>query len=196
MPERFVLKKTVDFEDEFELDAEKLRAPFSKISNSAFACAKLQATKEGNMFKAKKDIVHSIRYLLLGLQIIQQGSITDYLCSVKYYQKVMDDKVEDWEALQKNYKPLILSLSQQFRDCFPPKQITENRRQRRSRKNRQTKGKLMYAHLGELTSLLSTEIVVNILKFLDPASIASASRVCKIWNIAAKKIITSPLSIH
>lgn len=47
----------------------KIRAPVSTISHKAFACAKIRIAKENEVTKGKKNLVQSMRYLMIGLQV-------------------------------------------------------------------------------------------------------------------------------
>ena len=80
LPHQFVWIHKFDFSSLFHLNLgtttsivshlpESLRTPVSEISQKAFACAKIQITKEGLFRKGKKNIVASQRYLLFGIQV-------------------------------------------------------------------------------------------------------------------------------
>jgi len=118
LPPKHIWKTTIDFEGEFSLDMNLLRAPFSKISNTAFGCAKIFMEKEHLIRKSKKLIVASMRYLLFGIQIAKHGKIVDYQCANEFFQTVMEDEHDTWHHYQHQYRPQLMKFSTEFRSLF------------------------------------------------------------------------------
>lgn len=84
LPPQHVWRQTVDFASYFHLDLSVLRNPVSTISSKAFGYATI-CFREGHTHKAKKNLIHSIRYLLYGIQIAERGRIDDFSDGNEYY---------------------------------------------------------------------------------------------------------------
>jgi hypothetical protein len=59
----------------FTLDLSVLRTAVSTISSKCMGYAKLLWLKEGDFKKSKKNVFHSIRYVVFGIQIATFGKV-------------------------------------------------------------------------------------------------------------------------
>lgn len=107
----------------FKLDRSKLRHELSaKSSNSWVKCKKKLTVEVGQEYIGVKSLFHSLRLVIFGIQIAQQGRITDYGAANKhwleidnYYEGMKASGVYDWEILKAHYQPIYNQLCSEFR---------------------------------------------------------------------------------
>eukprot|EP01118_Nematostelium_gracile_P003442 TRINITY_DN14015_c0_g1_i1.p1 TRINITY_DN14015_c0_g1~~TRINITY_DN14015_c0_g1_i1.p1 ORF type:complete len:130 (+),score=32.94 TRINITY_DN14015_c0_g1_i1:2-391(+) len=119
LPQQFIWKKTIAFEERYVVDLEKLRIAVSTISHKAYACAKLRINNDKDIRKGKKNFVQSLRYLLFGEQLIDHGKIVDYQCANEFHRRIFLDQKEDWNHINSVYKPEIDAISDHFKKRLP-----------------------------------------------------------------------------
>jgi hypothetical protein len=71
---------------------------------------------EGDIRRAKKNLVHGIRYLLFAHQIFDNGSITDYQAATPFFNQVFNSTEENWEFYDELYKPLYAQMKKDLSD--------------------------------------------------------------------------------
>jgi predicted nucleotidyltransferase len=119
LPSEHIWIKNEKLNLNFILDKRKLRVSISTISTKAAHYAKILWNKEGgeeDKIKAKKNIAHSIRYPLYGLQILEYGKIIDYTCANIFYHRIMNDKKDDWKYYYEKYIEESKKIGKLFRD--------------------------------------------------------------------------------
>jgi predicted nucleotidyltransferase len=67
-----------------------------------------------NKLKSKKNIVHGLRYLTFGNQIVRNDRIIDYSCANKYYYEILENNHETWEQYQNEYMILYDQLQEEL----------------------------------------------------------------------------------
>lgn len=101
----------------FELNLENLRRSFSAVSSNSYVKCK-KKLKQGEVYIGLKSMFHSIRILNFGMQIARNGKIVDYASANIIYGMIFDIG-DDWEELDKQFKPLYNSMKTLFRKLAP-----------------------------------------------------------------------------
>lgn len=117
LPNKFVLKKTVEFKT--TIVPQKIREKFSQVaSNSYVKCKKkLEVQESFSPRVGKKSLWHSLRIIDFGIQILKNGQIVDYTSMNYLYDDIVKCDVDEWAYYKQKYKPLYNSLKTQFRLC-------------------------------------------------------------------------------
>ena len=127
----------MDLTDDFKLDKEKLRVSVSTISSKASSYAKILATKENDFAKCRKNIVHSIRYLMFGMQIVEDGKISDYSCANVLAIQINSEKEESWENYEEKYiKGVAKQVYKKFHSLVPELQTRRKQKNKERRKKK------------------------------------------------------------
>eukprot|EP01129_Flabellula_baltica_P009317 TRINITY_DN3787_c1_g1_i1.p1 TRINITY_DN3787_c1_g1~~TRINITY_DN3787_c1_g1_i1.p1 ORF type:complete len:585 (+),score=99.27 TRINITY_DN3787_c1_g1_i1:92-1756(+) len=95
----------------YEYDFDVLRRTTHAESRRRFMKAKY--TWESSQRKAKKEIVHSIRYQMFAIQIAEMGRVEDFLCANEYYNSIMEEDA-DWDEIEEKYSLIRKSYSAQL----------------------------------------------------------------------------------
>lgn len=119
LPEKFILKNEYNFKT--IINKEFIRREFSATASNSFVKAKKKLTieKDFNPRIAKKSLWHALRILNFGIQIIEQGKITDYSSMNYLYNEIVNCEIDDWEYYKEKYKPLYNSLKTKFKLAHP-----------------------------------------------------------------------------
>jgi len=106
---------------DFILDKNKLRQSIStKASNSWVKAKKKILVKEDYQpYIAKKSLFHSLKIILYGIQIAENGKIVDFTVANKMYHDILDLNMDDWESVQKRYQPIYNELKSTFKKVCP-----------------------------------------------------------------------------
>lgn len=86
---------------------------------SCFNRAKVYA-REGDTKRAKKMIIHSIRYPLLAIQIMESNSITQWDVTNTYYKDIFSQDYKEWQDYEKVWRPIYLSTLEK---AFPKGEV-------------------------------------------------------------------------
>jgi hypothetical protein len=71
---------------------------------------------DGDKRRARKNLVHGIRYLLFAHQLFEHGAITDYRAATPFYKQVFESGSDDWEFYDNLYKPLYAQMKKDLQD--------------------------------------------------------------------------------
>jgi predicted nucleotidyltransferase len=102
----------------FELDLAKLRRAISSVSSNSFVKCKKKLA-EGEVYIGKKSLFHSLRILLKGIDIAENGKITNYGVANHFLSEIMDEMPDDWNILKTTYQPVFNRLKSEFRKLAP-----------------------------------------------------------------------------
>lgn len=91
------------------INKQLLRNKVSEISNKCFNHAK-RSFKEGNIYKSKKHIIHSIRYIEFGIQILLYDKIINLSVCNNLFDEIMLETYDTWNDYHNKYKPLAKDL--------------------------------------------------------------------------------------
>lgn len=91
-----------NFEYEFKLDTNLLRRSVSEISNKCFHHAKV-SWRDKDYYKAKKHLIHSIRYVEFGIQIMVNNKIINFAVCNDISTKIMKEESLDWNFYVNTY---------------------------------------------------------------------------------------------
>eukprot|EP01080_Neovahlkampfia_damariscottae_P004881 gene4881-8475_t len=116
----------IEYSKYFELDKAQLRIGVSSISSKCFHYAKILWNKENDLHKSKKNVFHSIRYLMEGIQILKEGKIIDYTVANDVFYDLMNTEFEDFSEIKKKWMPKIKELNQQLFELVP-KELLKNK---------------------------------------------------------------------
>jgi hypothetical protein len=121
--------QTVTFD--FKIDYDVIRRTLGWEAKRRFQRASHTALTD-SITRAKKEIIHSLRYMLFALQIIEtvrfshcttvldallskyyipQGRIYDYQAANNYYYEILQDNFMDWGDVMKKWEPVRRELS-------------------------------------------------------------------------------------
>lgn len=70
--------------------------------------------------KSKKFIIHAIRDLLFGMQIVEFGKIVDYTAANRYFREILSENQTEWNYYRDKYEPLYEQLLKAFSDAIEP----------------------------------------------------------------------------
>jgi hypothetical protein len=92
----------------------KLARSVAAESDKHFRMAKRKWKKEENHRTGKKMLIHTIRGLQFGIQIVQHERIIDYKCANELYHEIMSRTDDDWNVYEQAYKPQYHELRDHF----------------------------------------------------------------------------------
>jgi hypothetical protein len=72
--------------------------------------------KDNDFKKSKKNLGHALRYLLLGLQILEHGTIIDYGAVNSISTEIITRTCQNFEDYEREYRPYYNKFWTQFRD--------------------------------------------------------------------------------
>ena len=112
---QFIVKENVKFN--FVLDLAQLRESISQKSSNSFVKAKkkLIVEKDYDPYIGKKSLFHSLRIILFGTQIAQNGRITNYEAANVYYNDIVKSEIVEWNYYKEKYQPIYNNLKTEFR---------------------------------------------------------------------------------
>ncbi|KAL6062794.1 hypothetical protein QOT17_011939 [Balamuthia mandrillaris] len=128
--DRFVLRRDQRFLTRccFALRKTNLRKAAIADAKHNYQKAK-RLWKEGELYKAKKNLVHGIRFLLLAVQLMEKGRIDDVTAGNDVWAEIMADTSQQWPRYEDKYKPTFehyYSLLTELSTPKPYKPTTEN----------------------------------------------------------------------
>jgi predicted nucleotidyltransferase len=103
----------------FELRLTILRHSLSEKSSHSFVKAKKKIEFEHDYMIGWKSLFHSLRILNFGIQIAQDGAITNFGAANDHWHQIIEEKQTCWELLQRRYKPIYNGLATEFRKLAP-----------------------------------------------------------------------------
>lgn len=129
----FILKKKVDFSEEFEksgvgIQLSKLRASLSQSASMVWKCCRSMMEHrldleppEVEVFKGKKTLIHTLRVYHYGIQIAKFGKIVDWHECDKYYDAIFKhpEKYNSFRELSQQFNKIRLALHDEFRNLCP-----------------------------------------------------------------------------
>jgi predicted nucleotidyltransferase len=130
-PDCFVLKSDVDLWKELEsinycFSMETLQNTILFQTNFVWnACMKAfndsmliedTDTRNEELYKAKKGIVHTLRFFMYGIQIATTGNISDYSVCDNHirHEWIKDSQMTDWQLFASHFQPLYDKLKIDF----------------------------------------------------------------------------------
>lgn len=120
LPEEHVVKpceKTWDFAG---VDKRILRIAFSQKASHSYVKAKKKLVVEKDNRRGKKSLFHSLRIIDFGIQLAKYGKIQDFKSKVDVWNDIwLNFPDNDWEGLEKKYRPVYNGLSTAFREVCP-----------------------------------------------------------------------------
>lgn len=109
LPRIFVVKELFDPRTVFCLSLESLISALSQHKERDFRIAQKHFLKD-NRSKARKILIHCIRYVDLGVQVKTGGQITDYTSTNTYREEILDNHCKEWSELLATVSPIFDSL--------------------------------------------------------------------------------------
>lgn len=110
LPKQYVWKETFPFD--FKLQLINLRKAALQDGSHSLAKAK-RLWSEGHQLKAKKNLVHGLRFLNFAKQLIDtfrgqgKGVIFDVTGGAnQYWQAAMENKSSTWQEFENKFKPI------------------------------------------------------------------------------------------
>jgi predicted nucleotidyltransferase len=125
LPREFVYLDRIKF-SKWELDLYRLKATVISDSQHNWSKAKKYCIqkqfRDANI--CKKNIIHAIRHVLLGLQVCQHGDIIDYECANDIWRELflLDQQFEsfdqEWKFYESQYKKTFDDLLRTFENFY------------------------------------------------------------------------------
>ena len=133
-PREFVWKKEV----EFSFTLKRLQIQYSALMDSRhnFTKAKRSFEKEKNTKKAKKNLVHGLRYLKWAVQMLEKGEIYDITEGNEYWNEIKNMEVNDWMELEKKLRPYYRQNSEKILELSKPRSLVEEKMKQIEKKMR------------------------------------------------------------
>lgn len=118
LPEHCIWKEKLKFS--FEVNKSKLRESLSaKADNSWVKCKKkLTVEADYDLEVGKKSLFHAMRIITFGIQLANDGKITNYQACNQLFKEVWF-QYHNWKELFANYKAQYNSLKSEFRIAAP-----------------------------------------------------------------------------
>eukprot|EP01122_Echinamoeba_exundans_P007208 TRINITY_DN2159_c0_g1_i1.p1 TRINITY_DN2159_c0_g1~~TRINITY_DN2159_c0_g1_i1.p1 ORF type:complete len:660 (-),score=80.47 TRINITY_DN2159_c0_g1_i1:104-1909(-) len=79
--------------------------------------------REGDIYTAKKNFVHGLRYLLFALQLIKYDRIVDFTEGNKYWKMIMDETSTDLAHYEATLEPIYNELTMQLKSFEPSAEL-------------------------------------------------------------------------
>lgn len=115
LPKEHILKNVCTF-DFTKVDTRVLRHSFSQKASHSYVKAKKKFEVEGDIRRAKKSLFHSLRIMTFGIQLGEQGKITDFMAANHFWWDIYTDPKTDWQSYEKKYRPVYNGLCTRFRE--------------------------------------------------------------------------------
>lgn len=114
LDDKFKIKET--YIPDYKISIEKIRREFSReASNSFVKCKKkLTVKKDYNPYIGKKSLFHSLRILMFGIFLLDNGYIK-YNIANKYYKDIVLSENNDWLYFKNLYQPEYNKLKSEFK---------------------------------------------------------------------------------
>lgn len=114
LDDKFKIKET--YIPDYKISIEKIRREFShEASNSFVKCKKkLTVEKDYNPYIGKKSLFHSLRILMFGIFLLNNGYLK-YDIANKYYKDIVLSENNDWLYFKNLYQPEYNKLKSEFR---------------------------------------------------------------------------------
>ena len=108
-----------------------------------------------NFYRARKEVVHSLRYLLFAMQILRTGTIHDYSVANGFLASILDKELDEWawQDILKKFKPQYEALRQELKDLHYYSHFYSKRETLRFALNWQKRNQFLT--LSDLTRTLS-----------------------------------------
>lgn len=106
------------FVEHFKLDLAILRRAISSVSSNSYGkCGK--KLKQGDTYIGLKSLFHSLRIPNFGIQIAMYGKIVNYSSANHFHKMIFDMNTDDWETINKRFKPIHNALKSHFKKLAP-----------------------------------------------------------------------------
>jgi hypothetical protein len=115
-PKEFVWKEDIKFDF-------KLRIPALQKSvrmDSTHNYAKAKRLWKSDIYVARKNLVHGIRYLRYCLQLLESGAITDFSAGNEVWAEIMNNPSVDWKEYEAKYEPIYNELTARLKSYQAP----------------------------------------------------------------------------
>jgi len=131
LPESFVWKKDDDFG--FHLKPTRLRKELLRYSKERWESVERWYQK-GDIRRAKKNVVHTLRAFLLGTQIVNFQKVIAWDEANCIYYQIMADDLPDWKACNTKYLPMYDEMKESFIKLFPESKMVEKKEPKKKHK--------------------------------------------------------------
>ena len=115
LPDKYKVKETEIFKT--NINPEKIRENFSRVSSNSFVKCKKKLTveKDYNPRVGKKSLWHSLRIVDFGIQILKYGYIKNYSSMNHLHDEIVNNKSNDWNIYKEKYQSIYNALKTEFR---------------------------------------------------------------------------------
>lgn len=103
----------------FKLNLHNLRESISEKASHSWVKAKKKFEIERDYLIGQKSLFHSLRILMFGTQVGQEGRIVDYSVANQHWRDIIECGQYQWEYYENKYKPIYNSLATEFRKVAP-----------------------------------------------------------------------------
>eukprot|EP01126_Amoeba_proteus_P038317 TRINITY_DN3988_c0_g2_i5.p1 TRINITY_DN3988_c0_g2~~TRINITY_DN3988_c0_g2_i5.p1 ORF type:complete len:135 (+),score=25.84 TRINITY_DN3988_c0_g2_i5:392-796(+) len=74
--------------------------------------------EKGNLARAKKTLVHSLRVILLTTEVIKTGEISDFTLGLEYHHMMQSMYHTEWEVYRSTFCPILTEAFADLKICF------------------------------------------------------------------------------
>jgi predicted nucleotidyltransferase len=110
-PKLFVLKP---YAFDNQIDSAVLKITNGWAANLKFSTAKRRLA-EGKLYKAKKLVFLSLRYLHFTIQLLDKNRIDDFSGANKYWEQIKNSPATTWDEFEAEFWPLYVELEKKLR---------------------------------------------------------------------------------
>ncbi|KAL0484450.1 hypothetical protein AKO1_005155, partial [Acrasis kona] len=114
LPAHFTLKQDLDEFDEKNIVVHYKHLVRNVVNEASKHFARFKKIWNSDRREAKKNLVHTFRGLIFGMQIVEHGSIIDYSAANDLYYMVRSDEEQDIEKVLSTYTPIYHRLRDDF----------------------------------------------------------------------------------
>jgi len=103
------IQERVDFSKDFCFDCFKIKKSILKQSHDSWMKSKVKFL-EMDLERGNKSLFHSLRILLFGIQLIENGKIVDFSEANYYLEEIENMQEYKWNVFKKKFLPLKKDL--------------------------------------------------------------------------------------
>lgn len=118
-PECAKLKESIKFND-FKINKNRLRHSLSYTSSNSWIKCHKKLVIENEYHIGVKSLFHSIRIPMFGIQIAENGGISDFSCANFIWDKIKKSHWT-WPEMDKEFRPILNHTLSEFRKLVPKK---------------------------------------------------------------------------
>jgi predicted nucleotidyltransferase len=110
------LQEKIEYRKAFGFDPFKLKKSILKQSHDSWMKSKMKF-REMDLERATKSLFHSLRMLLFGAQLVEEGEIVDFSEANHYWEEISGMEEYKWNVFKEKFLPLKKQLEEMLMDA-------------------------------------------------------------------------------